>query len=63
MTPLNLYIDFKVPSGWHELTDEQLSLVCLLISSDLTASEIAATCLLLWNNTQVLCKQPCPLYQ
>lgn len=51
-------IDFIVPQGWHELTDAQLRYVYNLIALDMTADEIAATCLLCWSGTRVIGRQP-----
>lgn len=46
--------DFKAPTGWTELTDEQLWDVYEVLAADMTLDEIKVRCLLRWNGLEVL---------
>lgn len=53
-----MVIDFKVPKGWHELTDRQLRRVFGLLAAELDADAIKTILLLEWTETQVVGRQP-----
>lgn len=50
-------IDFKVPSGWSELSDKQLRYVFCLIALNFTTDEVKLMCLLRWSGTKVIGRQ------
>lgn len=49
-------IDLKAPTGWEELTDNQLRYLYGLITQGLTATEVKTYCLIRWSGMQVLHK-------
>ncbi len=55
-------INFRVPQGWHELSDKQLRYVYSLIAADHSTDEIKILCLLHWSGAKVIGKQDSGAY-
>ena len=55
-------INFIVPEGWHELSDEQLRFVYQLIAENFDAEEIKTLALLKWSGTRVVGRQESGAY-
>lgn len=53
-----LKFNITLPTGWSELTDEQLLMVYGLFARDLSAAEVKALCLMKWNHMKVLATLP-----
>ncbi len=51
-------INFVVPQGWHELTEDQLRFVFGQIAADATTDELKTICLLRWSGAEVVGRQP-----
>ncbi len=47
-------INFNVPQGWHELSDEQLRYAFTLIAENFTSEEVKILCLFKWSKSRVL---------
>ena len=52
-----VYIDFKVPTGWHELSDKKLRLVYRLLAGNFSTDTIKTLCFLKWSKTKVIGRQ------
>lgn len=50
----NITIDFKLLTGWEDLSDKQLRYVFALLSQGFTATEVKAYCLCRWAGLKVL---------
>lgn len=56
------FIDFKVPAGWAELDDRYLRYVYGLIAAGHTSDSLKLRCLLRWNDTHIIGRQPSGAY-
>ena len=50
--------NIALPTGWPELTDEQLLMVYGLLARDLSTAEVKSLCLMKWNHIKVLATLP-----
>lgn len=50
--------NIALPTGWPELTDEQLLMVYGLFARDLSTAEVKSLCLMKWNHLKVLATLP-----
>jgi hypothetical protein len=55
-------INFTVPQGWHELSDNQLKYVYSLLADNYEIDELKTLCFLRWTGTKVIGKQPSEKY-
>lgn len=55
-------VDFKIPTGWNSLTDDQLSGVYDLMSSGFFSEEVKLLSLFKWTHTTVIGRTPSGAY-
>ena len=55
-------INFIVPQGWHELSDNQLRYVYQLLANEFATDEVMILCLLQWSGTKVIGRQDSGTY-